>query len=203
MGSTIAMCVNVRNLLLLMMLIALPAQAQQHQPHLTLIFLQHYVDQEALKVDARIRIKLSDDMIAALRQGIPLYFSTQFQLVERSRLMGLLPLKRRVAALTQTVQLSWSPLDRRWWLLNQRSQRVVSADTLQDALEILGTFSDIALAPMHDLHPGVPYALQLRLRLLQTHLPPPLWLKTLFDSRWHLDSGWIVEPIDERKLWQR
>lgn len=203
MGSTIVMCVNARNLLLLLMLAVLPAQAQQHLPNVTLIFLQHYVDQDALKVNARMRIKLSDDMIAAMRHGIPLYFSTRFQLIEQTRLMGILPHERTAASLTQTVQLAWSPFDRRWWLFNQRTRRVASTGTLQEALEILGTFSDTALADMAELHPGIRYVLRLRLQLDRTRLPPPLWLKTWLEPQWRLDSGWIVEPIDERKLWQR
>lgn len=199
------MCANARNLLLLLMFCCLPLSgaARTQHPQVTLIFLQHYVEQEALKLNARMRIKLSDAMIAALRHGIPLDFDVHFELIERTRLMGLLPHARTVSTLDQTIRLAWSPFDRSWWLYNLRTRRFIRAGTLQEALEILGTFSDIPIARMSDLHPGVPYVLRIRLKLAQLRLPPPLWLKSLFEPQWQLDSGWILESIDERKLWQR
>ncbi len=201
MGSTIAMCANVRSLLILLWLATLPASAQTHG--VTLLFLQHYVEQDTLKVNTRLRVRLSPVMREALRHGMTLHFITRFQLVEQTRLMGLIPYQRTVTTLDQPVQLSLSPFDSRWRLYNRRTGRVVTTGTLREALEVLGTFSDTRLADMTELHPGIHYALRLRLRLDSARLPLPLWLQTLFDDRWRLDSGWIVEPVDERKLWQR
>ncbi|WP_294946563.1 DUF4390 domain-containing protein [Sulfurivirga sp.] len=189
---------------LLLTLALMPARAEhEHLAQVTVLFFQHHIEQRQLMVDARVRIKLSTTQRDALEHDIPLYFITRFRLVEHSPLMGFIPWQRTVIEREVPVRLQRARLQGRWLLTNLRNGRQSEAETLEEALDILGTFSDIHLVDQAELHPGIDYRLRLRLQLDRNRLPAALWLESLTDPTWRLDSGWVEESVDQRKLWQR
>lgn len=199
---------NISSLLTVLLLLALGASRsayaeQAKTPEVTLLFLQHYIQQDQLMVNAKARIKLSDEMINALQHGVALYFRSRIQLWEPSLFMGLLPYNRTISQHTTLARLRFNPMDEHWHLVNETKQRKVIANTLQEAMDILGTFTELPLANIHHLHPGIQYKLAWHIQLDRTKLPTPLWLTTLKNPQWHLSSDWLIKPVDPRKPWQR
>ncbi len=177
--------------------------AADNPPRVTVLFLHHYVEDATLKADLRLRPHLSAAMIDALHHAIPLHFQTDLRLVEHTRLSGFIPLHRTAGAAHFALRLDYLPEKRQWRLINFDSGRVRRYDLLEDALETLGTYTGIPLAPLQQLHPGIHYTVEARFRLQRSRLPAPLWLKSLGDAAWQLDSGWYRTDVDPRKLWQR
>lgn len=191
--------------LLLTVLLALTSQPLRaaDAPGVTVLFLHHYVEDETLVADLRLRPRLSPAMLDALTHAIPLFFETRLRLVEHTRLSGLIPLHRTISEIPFSLRLDYLPEKRQWRLLNTGSGRVRQYDLLDDALETLGTYTGIPLASMSQLHPGIAYTIEARFRLSRNRLPAPLWLRSLGDRSWQLDSGWYRTNVDPRKLWQR
>ena len=191
-------------LFLVFMTITVPAFAgTKASPKVTVLFLHHYIEDNQLKADLRLRPHLSEAMIEALHHAIPLYFQTQLRLVEHTRLSGLIPLHRTIAQRTFSLRLDYLPEKRQWRLINFDSGRVRLHALLGDALDTLGTYMGIPLSPLQPLHPGIHYTVDARFSLQRRRLPAPLWLKSLGDPAWQLDSGWYQTDVDARKLWQR
>jgi len=190
-------------IVLLTGLTAPASAAAADAPQVTVLFLQHYVEDDTLKVDLRLRPRLSSAMIDALHHAIPLYFLTQLRLVEHTRLSGMIPMRRTVAEVRFPLRLDYLPEKRQWRLINLDSGWLRQYDLLEDALETLGTYTGIPLAPLARLYPGIRYTIEARFALQRSHLPAPLWLKSLGDTAWQLDSGWYRTDMDPRKLWQR
>ncbi len=185
----------------LFLLTSLSAWAAPSQ--VTQLFLEHYIQNNTLSVHAKARITLSPAMVDALKHGVPLYFLSRIELREPILLFGLIPYQRTVTQHTTLAQLRFNPLNQRWHLINENKQRHLKTATLAEALEILGTFDHLSLIDTQHLHPGIPYRLAWRITLDRDKLPIPLWLTTLYDASWQLDSGWLIKPVDVRKLWQR
>ncbi|SIN70630.1 protein of unknown function [Sulfurivirga caldicuralii] len=181
----------------------LPSSANDAAPSVTMLFLHHYVEDETVLADLRLRPRLSTAMLDALTHAIPLFFETRLRLVEHTRLSGLIPLQRTISETRFSLRLDYLPEKRQWRLLNIDSGRVRHDDLLDEALETLGTYTGIPVASMTQLHPGIAYTIEARFRLNRNRLPAPLWLKSLGDRNWQLDSGWYRTNVDPRKLWQR
>jgi len=192
--------------LLTLLLTLMPAAA--HSTHddtatATILYLHHYVEEETLRADLRLRPHLSRAMLAALRHAITLHFLTRLRLVEHTRLSGLFPMHRIVAEARFSLRLDYLPEKRLWRLTNLNSGRVRHYGLLDEALDTLGTYTGIRLAPLAQLHPGIRYTIETRFMLQRSRLPAPLWLQSLGEAAWRLDSGWYRTDVDPRKLWQR
>lgn len=130
----------------------------------------------------------------AVRRGIAVYFSIDFELV-RTRWYWF---SRTLASATLVYRLSYSPLTRQFRLSKDPRPGALAQpfDTLDEALAALRTVrgwkvASRAVADSRDhLLPRV------RLRLDTTMLPKPFQLDSLTKSDWALASGWQPVTID-------
>ena len=140
-----------------------------------------------LYLSAQFAFEPSPAIEDAVRRGIPVYFSIDFELV-RTRWYWF---NRTLASATLVYRLSYSPLTRQFRL--SRGALAQPFDTLGEALATVRTVrgwkvADRAVAEVHDhLLPRV------RLRLDTTMLPKPFQVDSLTNHDWALASGW--QPV--------
>ena len=140
-----------------------------------------------LYLSAQFAFEPSPSIEDAVRRGIPVYFSIDFELV-RTRWYWF---NRILASATLVYRLSYSPLTRQFRL--SRGALAQPFDTLDEALATVRTVrgwkvAGRDVAQVHDhLLPRV------RLRLDTTMLPKPFQVDSLTNHDWALASGW--QPV--------
>jgi hypothetical protein len=140
-----------------------------------------------LYLSAQFAFEPSPSIEDAVRRGIPVYFSIDFELV-RTRWYWF---NRILASATLVYRLSYSPLTRQFRL--SRGALAQPFDTLDEALATVRTVrgwkvAGRDVAEVHDhLLPRV------RLRLDTTMLPKPFQVDSLTNHDWALASGW--QPV--------
>ncbi len=143
-----------------------------------------------LYLNAQFAFEPSPALEDAVRRGIPVYFSIDFELV-RARWYWF---NRQLASATLVYRLSYSPLTRQFRL--SRGALAQPFDTLDEALATVRTVrgwkvAGRAAAQSHDhLLPRV------RLRLDTTMLPKPFQVDSLTNHEWALASDWQPVTID-------
>jgi hypothetical protein len=140
-----------------------------------------------LYLSAQFAFEPSPSIEDAVRRGIPVYFSIDFELV-RTRWYWF---NRILASATLVYRLSYSPLTRQFRL--SRGALAQPFETLDEALATVRTVrgwkvAGRDVAQVHDhLLPRV------RLRLDTTMLPKPFQVDSLTNHDWALASGW--QPV--------
>jgi len=140
-----------------------------------------------LYLSAQFAFEPSPSIEDAVRRGIPVYFSIDFELV-RTRWYWF---NRILASATLVYRLSYSPLTRQFRL--SRGALAQPFDTLDEALATVRTVrawrvAGLDVAEVHDhLLPRI------RLRLDTTMLPKPFQVDSLTNHDWALASGW--QPV--------
>lgn len=148
---------------------ALPFQIEQAD-------LAYYPD--TLLLSARIDYRLSEEVKGALRQGVPI--TTLLEV----RLMGpLWPIWREQLAF----RLEFLPLSGLYRVVDLESGIQRSFPRLEEATRALGQLEEKAFS-LSERRFRESRGVELRVWLDRSQLPWSLWLKTLFDPKWHLSS---------------
>ncbi len=144
---------------------------------------QLYRQDGALLLNAQFQVELPKKAVEALRRGVTLSFSQEFELFQKRDWW----LDENLVAEQRLYQLSYrSGADKYRVLIGTDSQ---DFDTQEAALEALGTIS--AWVVGHRALPaGKNYEARLRLHLVANRLPQTLQLVNLLDSSLSVDSGW-------------
>lgn len=171
------------------LVLVLPQRARA-QPSVSVVSAELEVRDDpepGLYLSAQFAFEPSPALEDAVRRGIPVYFSIDFELV-RTRWYWF---NRTLASATLGYRLSYSPLTRQFRL--SRGALAQPFDTLDEALATVRTVrgwkvAGRAVAESHDhLLPRV------RLRLDTTMLPKPFQVDSLTNHDWALASGW--QPV--------
>lgn len=180
--------------------LALADNAQPPKPPIEIVMLNDYQNEQQLFMDAQVHFELPKTVLDAIHHEIPLTFTTQIELIEQQRVIGIGFNRTRIDILYHT-QLQYFGYNRRYVIANMRNQQVQSFDSLNDALNTLGTLSNFQLADLADLHPDTLYRIRMKVALNKWHLPTPLIIHSMFDSDWQLDSDWRSIKIQSPKSW--
>ena len=137
----------------------------------------------ALLLNAQFRVELPKKAVEALRRGVTLSFSQEFELFQKRDWW----LDENLIAEQRHLQLSYRPgADKYRLLLGSEPQ---DFDTQEAALHALGAISEWSVG-RKAVPPGKDYEARLRLRLETNRLPQTLQLTNLFGSGLDIDSGW-------------
>lgn len=188
-----------QTLALVFCLLSAPSQADtapvdhSHKP-IYIYRLQPIIEQKMLYLNAQTRFQLPERVKQALLHEIPLTFVIQLEVLKEKKLLGM-DFSDTLYQLSYQTTLSYYSFNQKFILLNQRNKKVKLLNSLQHALETLGTFEHFAVMPIDQLTPYQSQKIRLRIYLDRWQLPSPLTLEALYDSDWKLDSGWGSQPI--------
>ncbi len=146
---------------------------------------QLYRQDGALLLNAQFQVELPKKAVDALRRGVTLSFSQEFELFQKRDWW----LDENLIAEQRTYQLSYrSGADKYRLLIGTEHQ---DFDTQEAALNALGAISAWGVGH-RALQSGKNYEARLRLHLESNRLPQTLQLINLLDSSLGVDSGWQI-----------
>lgn len=150
-------------------------------------------NQNALSVNAKFDLNISDAVDEALHNGVSISLITTLDLYTKRRYIW----DERIAQWIFSHHISYHSLTRRYILSSPQSAESSSFSSLEDLLNQIETFSfqsDILADTLPESKSG--YTLQLRILLDKSALPTPLRVMTLISPAWRLKSKvheWSVE----------
>jgi hypothetical protein len=142
-------------------------------------------------LDADIDIVLNHTLEDALSKGISLYFLVELEL---TRPRGWWWLDEDIAEPVRKLRIYYHLLLRRYVIETGYTTR--TAETLPEALALLGRVNDWQVLERGALKTGRRYDARLRLRLDTTQLPKPLSIGGVPGDNWELATYWLEWSFD-------
>ncbi len=149
------------------------------------------LDDETYLLNAQFAIKLSPTLEDALKKGVALNFSTEFQF-KRPRWYWL---NEEIVKVVRNTRLSYNPLLRQY-LLSAGAQ-LVSFDSLDEVLSALSQIKDWPVLDRRVLSKTITYQASLAMHLDVSRLPKPLQINAISSNKWELESTpfeWSMSP---------
>ncbi len=172
----------------------------QASDEIMIIRVSDYQQDKNLLLDSESHFNLPEAVIKAIDHEIPLIFTTEIVLSEKSQRLGFDYERTRVSIEYQT-RLYVEGVNRRYFLYNLRNRKEQSFSSLESALLTLGTLQSFPIIPLSELHPKQHYTLKMRISLDHWQLPAPLLMEALFKSHWQLNSDWYEVSIQTPGSW--
>lgn len=157
--------------------------------------------EEGLLLSASLNFELPELVEDALRKGIPMYFTTEAEVLRERWYWSA----QRVARSARYMRLSYQPLTRRWRLavsanpIDSSGLGVVlgqNYDGLEEALLAMQRIAQWKIAEAPAIEPGERYSVHLRFSLDTSQLPRPLQIGALGRS----GSGWNISMARSLRL---
>ena len=120
-----------------------------------------------------------------MQSGVKLVVSVQIQVIRQRRAW----FDSEVASLSQSYELAYHPLSRRYIVTNQTTGEPRTFSSYASSMAALGTISDFPVIDSQLLSDGR-YAIRMRVVIDPVDLPRPLNLVAYFFSDWELVSEW-------------
>lgn len=137
-------------------------------------------------LNADVDLNLSDDAVNALENGLPITVELQIEIIKHRSLMW----NKTVASLTQSYQISFHALTRRFIVTNLNSGDQQSFASYREAITDLGQVSDLPVIDARLLEEGASYNIRMRAVLDVKSFPGPLQLIASLFKGWDLSSDW-------------
>ena len=150
-------------------------------------------DEQAIQVNGKLTLKLTDDVRKALSKSIPLQLKMEFVLNRVRNYVW----DKEIAVWTVPIAISYKPVSDEYVvsrpdLLNQ----IETFDSQHAALERLGAFNKLSLPLPSPLAEKKQYILEARIKLELGQLPAMMRPLAYFSSSWHLNSKWTEWPLE-------
>ncbi|HSN17512.1 MAG TPA: DUF4390 domain-containing protein [Gammaproteobacteria bacterium] len=137
-------------------------------------------------LDADVGLNLSDDAVNALENGLPITVKLQIEIIKHRSWW----FNSTTATLTQSYQISFHALTRRFIVTNLNSGEQQSYSTYREAVTSMGQVSDLPIIDAKLLDAGAHYNIRMRAVLDVTSMPGPLQLFASIFKGWDLSSDW-------------
>ena len=137
-------------------------------------------------LNADVDLNLSDQAISALQNGLPLTVELQLEIYKHRSFFW----NKKVASLTQSYQISFHALTRRFIITNLNSGDQQSFSSYREAITSLGQVNDLPLIDANLLDPDARYTVRMRAVLDIKDFPGPLQLIASLFKGWDLSSDW-------------
>lgn len=137
-------------------------------------------------LNADVDLSLSDDAVNALENGLPLTVNLQIEIIKHRSFWW----NSKVADLTQSYQISFHALTRRFIITNLNSGDQQSFANYRDAITNLGQVSDLPIIDAKLIDPDTRYNVRMRAVLDVKSMPGPLQLIASLFKSWDLSSDW-------------
>lgn len=142
-------------------------------------------------LNARIDYEFSPAVLEALENGVPLTLQADIEIVHPRRLVW----DDKFTDLQQRYRIEYHALSQQYLVKNLNSGIQYNFLRQHDAINALGTITDLPLLDKRLLTPGRHYIARLRARLDLQALPTPLLLQAYLSPQWHLISDWYTWPL--------
>jgi hypothetical protein len=165
---------------LVVLLIALPAGAEEIE--VRDVALRSV--EEGLALDADFAFELTPRLADVVANGVPLYFSVEFELTRRRWYW----FDDTAASRRMHLRVSYHALSRQYRLSTGALQQ--SFPTLEEALNVLKRVRNWLVVDRSVRFADADYEAAVRMRLDTTLLPKPFQLSALTSRELHLESPW-------------
>jgi len=135
-------------------------------------------------LSAEFRFALTPALEQALEKGVPLYFTTDFEL-SRTRVLWF---PEKVAEWSITYRVSYSSLTRQYRVASGPLGQTF--ESLDDVQRFIGHVASRPVARVDELTKGVRYEAAVRVKLDVNQLPKPFQVNALASREWQLSSDW-------------
>jgi len=192
--------VSFISFLLLFSTFALSPTAFAEEKGIMIVRVSDYQQDNTLLLDSESLFHLPEQVKQAIHHEIPLNFKTEIRLLEETRWMGM-TFQRTRFDLEYYTRLYAYGVNHHYVLYNTRNNKVQTFETLESALQTLGTLRAFPIAHLAELHPEQRYTLEMKISLDRWKLPAPLIIESFMDPDWHLESDWFESIIETPKSW--
>lgn len=174
--------------LLVSFLLSLPNVALAQNP-IHFVYLKGVVQEKQLVLNAVVEFELPPPVILAIDHDIHIQFKTEIVLLEEQDMLGM-TFKRERQSIAYHTELYAYGVNRYYVLYNHRNYKRRTFQTLEAALQTLGTLQAMPIVDLSELDAEKTYFLKIRLQLDKWRLPAPLLIDGLLEEYWRLNSGW-------------
>jgi len=140
-------------------------------------------------LDARFDFQLNASLEDAVNKGIPLYFTTNFELT-RGRWYWF---DEHSVSTSQSIRLSFQPLTREYRVSSGGLQ--LGFESLKEALAVIKHVTSWHVIDRAQAQPGETYVASVRMRLDTDLMPKPFQIDAVNNRDWNLSSEWWQFPF--------
>ena len=144
-------------------------------------------------LDAAFTLELSDEVLKALKHGIPLQINTEFEV----RMVRDWYPDKTIQSVNYIYQLSHQPLTEDYLTVNLKTGLRALYNSLSAALTNIGQFKHIKLVSKQVLSADNQYTGRTRMYLDLDSLPAPMRPQVYFSDSWNISSDWHEWLIKE------
>ena len=141
-------------------------------------------DGSGWSLDARFDFELNANLEDAVNKGIPLYFTTDFEL-SRARWYWF---DEQPVSVSQTIRLSFQPLTREYRVSTGGLQ--LGFPSLKEALAVIKHVTSWHVINKNQVRAGETYAASVRMQLDTALMPKPFQVDAVNNRDWSLVSDW-------------
>ena len=144
-------------------------------------------DGNGWSLDARFDFELNSSLEDAVNKGVPLYFTTEFELT-RPRWYWF---DAQPVSMTQTLRLSFQPLTREYRVSSVSSGGLqLGFASLTEALAVVKHVTSWHVIDRNQVQPGETYTASVRMQLDTALMPKPFQVDAVNNRDWTLASDW-------------
>jgi hypothetical protein len=144
-------------------------------------------DNTGWNLDARFDFELNSNLEDAVNKGIPLYFTTDFEL-NRPRWYWF---DEQPVSVSQSIRLSFQPLTREYRVSSVSSGGLqLGFTTLNDALAVIKHITSWHVIDRSQVRVGETYNASVRMQLDIALMPKPFQIDAVNNRDWTLASEW-------------
>jgi hypothetical protein len=141
-------------------------------------------DGSGWSLDARFDFELNGNLEDAVNKGIPLYFTTDFEL-NRPRWYWF---DEQPVNVSQSIRLSFQPLTREYRVSTGGLQ--LGFGSLNEALSVIKHVTSWHVIDRNEVHAGETYTASVRMQLDIALMPKPFQIDAVNNRDWNLASDW-------------
>lgn len=141
-------------------------------------------DSNGWSLDARFEFELNSNLEDAVNKGIPLYFTTDFEL-SRPRWYWF---DEQPVSVSQSIRLSFQPLTREYRVSTGGLQ--LGFSSLNEALSVIKHVTSWHVIDRNQVHTGETYTASVRMQLDIALMPKPFQIDAVNNRDWNLASDW-------------
>lgn len=177
----------------LMMFVLVACAMETLAATIKLSAFETYQQEDNYLIDASFDLALSEDVLDALKHGIPIQIHTDCEV----RMIRHWYPDKTVNSVNYVFQLLHQPLTEDYLTINLKTGLRESYDSLSAALNRIGELASINLISHKSLAEKKQYMGRIRMYLNLDSLPTPLRPQVYFSSSWDISSDWHEWVIKE------
>lgn len=148
---------------------------------------------DVLYLNASATIRLSEPMIDALHEGVPLDFRLRIEIIRQRDFWA----DDTFVTLGQRYRLKYQALTQQYLIINPNSGSQHSIPSLEAALSVLGAVVRLPILDANLLDPHARYTGRILFKLDDDALPVPLRLRSYVTTEWRMKSEWFTWSIQD------